>query len=114
MLKQRLRNFLNSAVINPNQKKDQLLKLIVDEGSVTQYEFKVMELVQEASRLRIRIESTNNKIMRETLLELYLEKLRLAATYVSLAAEKTELGVRPIKIVKENSTIEEVFPTRVQ
>lgn len=99
MNKLMLRNFLNKAVIDPNQKKDRLLKMIIDEGTVTQYEFKVFELIEEAKRIRGRMDS-GTRATKETLLEFYLEKITLANTYLALAAVKTELAFRPVQIIK--------------
>ena len=84
MQKAKLRKFLNDAVIDPNDKKDRLLHAIVEEGTSHQFELKAMEYIEEAARLRQRYNAKNDS----TLLELYCEKLRLAATFVALAAEK--------------------------
>jgi hypothetical protein len=93
MLKLNLRKFLNSAVIDPNDKKQPILRTIIEEGTARHFELKAMEYIEEAARIRTRME--DSKRTGETLLEFYLEKLRLAATYLSLAAEKTNGRIRP-------------------
>lgn len=92
MLKTNLRTFLNSAVVDPNDKKQPILKTIIEEGTPRQFELKAMEYIEEAGRIRLRMD--DSKRVGETLLEFYLEKLRLAATYLSLAAEKTNVRIR--------------------
>jgi hypothetical protein len=98
LLKVNLRKFLNSAVIDPNDRKDSILYQIVEEGTPQQFEMKAMECIQEAHRIGLRLEERSND---ETLLEFYVEKMRLAATYISLAAEKTNGRIR---LQGENTT----------
>jgi len=94
ILKSNLRKFLNSCVIDPNDKKEPLLKIILEEATVHQLELKAMEYLIEAGRIRNRIGF--DKRADSTLLEFYQEKLRLSATYISLAAEKQQCLPRPI------------------
>jgi hypothetical protein len=85
MLRANLKTFLNSAVIDPKDKKS-LMITIIEEGNTRQFELKAVELIEEAGRIRSRIVDSNR--VDNPLEEFYLEKMRLAATYLSLAVEK--------------------------
>ena len=95
MQKATLRAFLNSAVIDPNDKKS-LIKTIIEEGTPRMFELKAMELIEEASRIRARMDDSSR--VGETLQDFYVEKMRLAATYLSLAVGKQTDGRFPAPI----------------
>lgn len=85
MLKANLKKFLISAIVDPKDRKS-LTTTIIEEGNPRQFELKAIELIEEASRIRTRIDASNR--VDETLEDFYVEKMRLAATYLSLAVEK--------------------------
>jgi len=87
--KTEIKKFLDSALIDPNKRDDYISRQLVENGDPSYFEMRVVEYMQEARRLRIRISAS--RVRPTTLLEEYEFIMRKAMTAIAIAAGKLKV-----------------------
>ena len=104
-----IKKFLDSAIIDPNKRGEFIHNQLVEQGDPSYYEVRVVEYAGEARRIRERIKTTSGK-GRATLVELYRETMRKAATALAISVGKIDEKYGPELIKKVRKPKEEQQP----
>jgi len=84
-----IKRFLDSAVVDPNKRDDFITRQLVIHGDPAYFETRVVEYMQEASRLRSRILANRGR-KPTILLEEYALVMRKAATAIAISVGKLD------------------------
>jgi len=92
--RQRLKQFLDSALIDPNKKGNLVESLLVSEGTPEYFEIRTKERLEQAKRLRARIATTKGTT-RDALVDEYVDIIKETVSGLSIAACKLKEAYGP-------------------